>query len=87
MQGRGECPFAGNCFYLHAYPDGRIAELPPPQARRRRTNQHGEYDVLAVSIVHLIYYLKCLLIDMGHSQNLCTNTVISVPKKNIALKL
>lgn len=21
-QGRGECPFGANCFYLHAYPDG-----------------------------------------------------------------
>ncbi|XP_013786670.1 probable E3 ubiquitin-protein ligase makorin-1 [Limulus polyphemus] len=41
-QGQGVCPFAGACFYLHAYPDGRKAELPPPRPRRRRN--HGELE-------------------------------------------
>lgn len=44
-QGRGECPFAGNCFYLHAYPDGRKAELPPPRPRKRH-NAEGEYNLM-----------------------------------------
>lgn len=43
-QGNGECPFAGNCFYLHAYPDGRKAEMPPPKPRRRR-NAEGDLEV------------------------------------------
>lgn len=47
-QGQGECPFAGACFYLHAYPDGRKAEMPPPQIRRRE-NQDGESDNFRVS--------------------------------------
>jgi len=34
-KGRGECPFNETCFYLHAYPDGRIAS-PKPIYRRRR---------------------------------------------------
>lgn len=34
-EGKGECPFAGSCFYKHAYPDGRLAELEPPKPRRR----------------------------------------------------
>ena len=45
-QGRGECPFAGACFYLHAYPDGTRAAMPPPRARRVRTNADGERETL-----------------------------------------
>uniref|UniRef100_A0A8C5PNU1 RING-type E3 ubiquitin transferase n=1 Tax=Leptobrachium leishanense TaxID=445787 RepID=A0A8C5PNU1_9ANUR len=30
-EGRGTCPFGGNCFYKHAYPDGRIEEPQPRQ--------------------------------------------------------
>ena len=45
-QGRGECPFAGACFYLHAYPDGTRATMPPPRARRVRTNADGERETL-----------------------------------------
>ncbi|KAG9508606.1 E3 ubiquitin-protein ligase makorin-1 [Fragariocoptes setiger] len=33
-QGRSECPFAGSCFYKHAYPDGRPADLGVPKPRR-----------------------------------------------------
>ena len=44
-QGQGECPFAGACFYLHAYPDGRKAEMPPPRQRRRQ-NHEGELETL-----------------------------------------
>lgn len=40
-EGQGECPFGGACFYLHAFPDGTKAELPPPRPRRRQ-NQDGE---------------------------------------------
>ena len=45
-QGRGECPFAGACFYRHAYPDGTKATMPPPRARRVRTNADGERESL-----------------------------------------
>lgn len=38
-QGQGTCPFAGACFYLHAYPDGRKADMPPPTSRRRNNNE------------------------------------------------
>ncbi|XP_067684541.1 probable E3 ubiquitin-protein ligase makorin-1 [Haliotis asinina] len=44
-QGRGECPFNEKCFYLHAYPDGRIAE-PQPRKVRRRRNADGETDIV-----------------------------------------
>ncbi|RWS13299.1 makorin-like protein [Dinothrombium tinctorium] len=44
-QGNGECPFAGACFYLHAYPDGTKAEMPPPRARRRQA-QDGELETI-----------------------------------------
>ena len=44
-QGRGECPFNENCFYLHAYPDGRIAS-PKPIRRRRRQNANGDIDLI-----------------------------------------
>ena len=47
-QGAGECPFAGACFYLHAYPDGTKAELPPPRRRLRR-NEDGDLEALRVS--------------------------------------
>ena len=32
-RGDGKCPFNEKCFYLHAYPDGRIAS--PRPVRRR----------------------------------------------------
>jgi hypothetical protein len=53
-QGQGECPFAGACFYLHAYPDGRKAEMPPPRQRRRQ-NHDGELETLRVLIDILIF--------------------------------
>ncbi|NWH70261.1 MKRN1 ligase, partial [Piaya cayana] len=34
-EGRGSCPFGGNCFYKHAYPDGRQEEPQRPKAQRR----------------------------------------------------
>jgi len=44
-QGKGECPFNENCFYLHAYPDGKKAS-PKPTRRRRRANADGEEELL-----------------------------------------
>lgn len=57
-QGAGECPFAGACFYLHAYPDGTKADMPPPRARRTRQNQDGDIESLRVCIV--LQLLSCL---------------------------
>ncbi|NXU63733.1 MKRN1 ligase, partial [Horornis vulcanius] len=34
-EGRGSCPFGGNCFYKHEYPDGRQEEPQRPKAQRR----------------------------------------------------
>ncbi|XP_070612436.1 E3 ubiquitin-protein ligase makorin-1 isoform X2 [Erythrolamprus reginae] len=34
-EGRGSCPFGGNCFYRHAYPDGRREE---PQRQKVGTS-------------------------------------------------
>lgn len=45
-EGRGECPFNENCFYLHAYPDGRKAS-PKPRRRRARQNADGDLDLLS----------------------------------------
>lgn len=44
-RGRGKCPFNDKCFYLHAYPDGRIASPRPVRRRgdgcpRRREPAH-----------------------------------------------
>ncbi|XP_062584064.1 probable E3 ubiquitin-protein ligase makorin-1 [Saccostrea cucullata] len=44
-QGSGDCPFNDKCFYLHALPDGTIAE-PKPRVRRRRQNAEGDVDVM-----------------------------------------
>ncbi|XP_051776462.1 probable E3 ubiquitin-protein ligase makorin-1 [Erpetoichthys calabaricus] len=41
-EGRGTCPFGGNCFYKHAFPDGRIEE---PQTRRRQLGSSGRHRV------------------------------------------
>lgn len=40
-QGKGECPFAGSCFYKHAYPDGRLAEMEAPKPKRRVIGPRG----------------------------------------------
>ncbi|XP_073694299.1 probable E3 ubiquitin-protein ligase makorin-1 [Garra rufa] len=37
-EGRGTCPFGANCFYKHAFPDGRLEE---PQPQRRQTGSNG----------------------------------------------
>ena len=44
-EGRGDCPFNENCFYRHAYPDGRPAS-PKPKGRRKRQNAEGELDFM-----------------------------------------
>ncbi|XP_041349908.1 probable E3 ubiquitin-protein ligase makorin-1 [Gigantopelta aegis] len=44
-EGRGECPFNEKCFYLHAYPDGRVAS-PQPRTVRKRKNADGEFDLV-----------------------------------------
>ncbi|XP_031438368.1 probable E3 ubiquitin-protein ligase makorin-1 isoform X2 [Clupea harengus] len=38
-EGRGTCPFGANCFYKHAFPDGRLEEAQPQQ--RRQTGSNG----------------------------------------------
>ena len=43
-EGKGECPFNENCFYRHAYPDGRIAS-PQPARRRKRQNAEGDSEL------------------------------------------
>ncbi|XP_077496345.1 E3 ubiquitin-protein ligase makorin-1-like isoform X2 [Amblyomma americanum] len=45
QEGRGECPFAGACFYKHTYPDGSKAVMPPPRPRRRQ-NHNGELEIM-----------------------------------------
>ena len=44
-EGKGDCPFNENCFYKHAYPDGRPAS-PKPQRRRQRRNGDGDLDII-----------------------------------------
>lgn len=41
--GEGTCPFGSSCFYLHAYPDGTLAQQP---ALRTVTHSDGTYQVL-----------------------------------------
>ncbi|KAG7245734.1 hypothetical protein CRUP_011272, partial [Coryphaenoides rupestris] len=36
--GRGTCPFGSNCFYKHAFPDGRLEEAQP---LRRQAGSNG----------------------------------------------
>uniref|UniRef100_A0A8C8REK4 RING-type E3 ubiquitin transferase n=1 Tax=Pelusios castaneus TaxID=367368 RepID=A0A8C8REK4_9SAUR len=48
-EGRGSCPFGGNCFYKHAYPDGRREEPqrqkvgPSSRYRTQRRNRFWEF--------------------------------------------
>ena len=48
-RGKGKCPFNEKCFYLHAYPDGRVASPRPVRRRehsdRRRPNPNDYSDV------------------------------------------
>lgn len=37
-QGRGSCPFGGNCLYLHAFPDGTLAQ---PDRPRKQLSSEG----------------------------------------------
>lgn len=42
-EGRGSCPFGSNCFYKHAFPDGRLEEPSSQRTRphRNRASQHA----------------------------------------------
>ena len=64
-EGRGECPFNANCFYKHAYPDGRIAS-PKPLRRRRRQNADCEFDRMRQIILQefIEEYQRSLMIDL-----------------------
>jgi len=44
-RGKGKCPFNEKCFYLHAYPDGRVASPRPVQRRQHRTDDVDYSDV------------------------------------------
>uniref|UniRef100_A0A4W3I3T8 E3 ubiquitin-protein ligase makorin-2 n=1 Tax=Callorhinchus milii TaxID=7868 RepID=A0A4W3I3T8_CALMI len=37
-QGKGSCPFGGKCLYLHAYPDGTLAQ---PELPRKQLSSEG----------------------------------------------
>ncbi|XP_038594630.1 probable E3 ubiquitin-protein ligase makorin-1 isoform X2 [Micropterus salmoides] len=39
-EGRGTCPFGSNCFYKHAFPDGRLEEA-QPQRRQNGSNSRN----------------------------------------------
>ncbi|XP_061769217.1 probable E3 ubiquitin-protein ligase makorin-1 [Nerophis ophidion] len=52
-EGRGTCPFGSNCFYKHAFPDGRLEEAQPPRrqtgsnsSRNRNSRQTRLWDIL-----------------------------------------
>lgn len=49
-EGRGSCPFGGNCFYKHAYPDGRREE---PQ--RPKVGTSSRYRVSAAFFLSFLY--------------------------------
>ena len=71
QRGKGRCPFNEKCFYLHAYPDGRVASPRPFQRREhsaRRRSEHVDYsdddddddDVLIVDEVSLYDIIELL---------------------------
>ncbi len=43
-EGRGTCPFGSNCFYKHAFPDGRLEEA-QPQRRQTGSNSRNRVTV------------------------------------------
>ena len=45
-EGRGSCPFGGNCFYKHAYPDGRREE---PQRQKVGTSSRCRVTLTVLS--------------------------------------
>lgn len=52
-EGRGSCPFGSNCFYKHAFPDGRLEEAQPQRRQtgsnsRNRVTLHCRYRQLSV---------------------------------------
>lgn len=66
--GRGECPFAGACFYLHAFPDGRKADMPPPRPRRTRQTTEGELELFRVILLdHTLSFSNLtIFLILGH---------------------
>uniref|UniRef100_A0A3P9LFS1 RING-type E3 ubiquitin transferase n=1 Tax=Oryzias latipes TaxID=8090 RepID=A0A3P9LFS1_ORYLA len=51
-EGRGTCPFGSNCFYKHAFPDGRLEEAQPQRrqtgssSRNRSSRRTPLWDIL-----------------------------------------
>lgn len=48
-EGRGICPFGANCFYKHAFPDGRLEEAQP---QRRQTGSSSRNRVALLVAYH-----------------------------------
>lgn len=48
-QGRGQCPFGANCFYLHAYPDGTKQDR--SKIPRRARNADGAWKDMDLSTI------------------------------------
>lgn len=68
-RGKGKCPFNEKCFYLHAYPDGRVASPRPVQRRQHRAveveysdddDDDDDDDVLIVEQVSLYDIVEML---------------------------
>jgi len=49
--GKGKCPFARHCFYLHAYPDGSVQDKSRLPIKRTVFNQDGRPEVLGVNFL------------------------------------
>lgn len=71
-EGRGTCPFGSNCFYKHAFPDGRLEEAQP---QRRQTGSNSRNRVTFSELFHIIAGQQSVFIfcsgvggvgEMGH---------------------
>ncbi|XP_063072919.1 probable E3 ubiquitin-protein ligase makorin-1 isoform X2 [Engraulis encrasicolus] len=54
-EGRGTCPFGANCFYKHAFPDGRLEEAQPQQRRQNNSNgRNRQCDLLVTELLEIV---------------------------------
>lgn len=86
-EGRGTCPFGSNCFYKHAFPDGRLEEAQP---QRRQTGSNSRNRVTVLTPKNTTVSLKVLLKHISATNHsLCCHdsqsmTLVSILKEKIA---
>ncbi|KAF3859443.1 hypothetical protein F7725_021842 [Dissostichus mawsoni] len=56
-EGRGTCPFGSNCFYRHAFPDGRLEEAQPQRRQTGSSSRNRDEEMVTFELSEMLLML------------------------------